>query len=117
VISISVIVCHLFMATNQVSPFRLQLRSMTSLDVSLPRDERTDFKRSSEKRPLGNRKEVMMTYCCTLAHCVLPSMTEKCSFGEGKERGGGISKRCPYLFSTGVDPLFGVGVVDAAANL
>jgi hypothetical protein len=37
VISISVMVCHLFIATNQVVSFRRQLRSMTSLFLSLPK--------------------------------------------------------------------------------
>lgn len=49
VISNSVIVCHLFMATNQVSSLRRQLRSITSLDVLLSRAERTASSRSREK--------------------------------------------------------------------
>lgn len=63
VISISVRVCHLFMATNQVSPFRRQLRSMTSLAVSSPNDASTDWSLCREKRPEGKRNEVIMTYC------------------------------------------------------
>jgi len=37
VISKSVIVCHLSVATNHDLPFRRQLRSMTSFEVSLSR--------------------------------------------------------------------------------
>lgn len=60
--SISVMVCHLFIATNQVSSLLRQLRSMTSFSLSPPRDSNTEFSRSWENFPLGNRKEVMMTY-------------------------------------------------------
>lgn len=63
VISISVSVCHLFIATNQVSAFRRQLRSMTSLLLSLSNDKRTDSSRSRENLPLGKRNDVIMTYC------------------------------------------------------
>lgn len=61
-ISISVIVCHLFMATNHVEPFLRQLRSTTSLSLSLSRAARTDSSLSRLKRPAGNKKEVMITY-------------------------------------------------------
>lgn len=54
--SMSVIVCHLFMATNQLSsPLRRQLRSMTSLDLSPSRAESTASRRSWLKRPPGKR--------------------------------------------------------------
>ncbi len=62
VISISVIVCHLSIATNHFLSFLRQLRSITSLFRSSPRVSRIFSRRASEKRPEGNRKEVMMTY-------------------------------------------------------
>ena len=62
VTSMSVIVCHLFMATNHVCLTRLQLRSMTSLVLSLSRLARTRLRCAREKAPEGKRKEVMMTY-------------------------------------------------------
>lgn len=62
VISNVVIVCHLFMATNQVSPLRRQERSITSLFLSSFRAFRTDKSLSRENSPLGNKKEVIMTY-------------------------------------------------------
>lgn len=60
--SISVRVCHLFMATNQVAPLRRQLKSMTSLEVSLSRAASTDLRRSRENLPSGKRNEVIMTF-------------------------------------------------------
>lgn len=60
--SISVIVCHLFIATNQVSSFLRQLRSMTSFSLSPPRAASTKSRCSCENLPEGKRKEVMMTY-------------------------------------------------------
>ena len=65
--SMSVRSCHLFMATNQVSPLRRQLRSMTSFEVSLSRALSTDCRRSRENLPEGKRKDVMMTYSLYLA--------------------------------------------------
>ena len=59
--SISVRSCHLFMATNHVSPLRRQLRSMTSFEVSLFKALSTDCRRSRENLPEGKRKDVMMT--------------------------------------------------------
>jgi hypothetical protein len=44
--SISVMVCHLFIATNQVSSFLRQLRSMTSSSLSSSSAERTELRRS-----------------------------------------------------------------------
>ena len=61
-ISKSVIVCHLSMATRQPSPTRLQLRSMTSRLRSPSNALRTDSNRSRENEPEGNKKEVIMTY-------------------------------------------------------
>ena len=59
--SMSVRVCHLFMATNQVSPFRRHDKSMTSFCLSLPRAFNTDCRRSRENFPEGKRNDVMMT--------------------------------------------------------
>lgn len=60
--SMSVRSCHLFMATNHVSPLRRQLRSMTSFEVSLSSALSTDCKRSKENLPDGKRKDVIMTF-------------------------------------------------------
>lgn len=63
--SMSVMVCHLSMATNQLSsapPCRRQLRSMTSLDLSPPSAARTASRRACEKVALGKRNEVMTTW-------------------------------------------------------
>lgn len=54
-ISMSVMVCHLFMATNQVVPRLRQLRSMTNFDLSLSSDSNTACNRSIEKVAFGNR--------------------------------------------------------------
>ena len=64
----SVMVCHLSMATNHLSssplaaPCRRQLRSMTSLFLSPSRAARTASRRGWEKVPEGKRKDVMMTF-------------------------------------------------------
>ncbi len=63
----SVIVCHLFMATNHEFPFLLQLRSMTSLFLWSPSAQRTSFNRSIENLPFGKRYDVIITYYLTLA--------------------------------------------------
>lgn len=55
-------VCHLFIATNQVSPFLRQLRSITNRCFSPSNASRTASNLSSENLPLGNRKDVMITY-------------------------------------------------------
>ena len=60
--SISVIVCHLFIATNQVLSFLRQLRSMTSFSLSPSRAATTESRRSWENFPSGKRKDVIMTY-------------------------------------------------------
>lgn len=70
--SISVMVCHLFIATNHrgtpaaAAPsscwWRRQLRSMTSLLLSPPRAARTASRRGWLKWASGKRKDVMMTY-------------------------------------------------------
>lgn len=62
VISISVIVCHLFIATNQVSSLRLQERSRTSFDLSLPSVLRIDCNLANSNLPSGKRKDVTITY-------------------------------------------------------
>lgn len=56
-------VCHLFIATNQVSSFFRQLRSMTSFSLSPSSAARTELSRSCENFPSGKRKDVIMTYC------------------------------------------------------
>jgi hypothetical protein len=58
----SVMVCHLSIATRHPPSTRRQLRSMTSLLVSPPREARTACRRSRAKVPEGKRKDVMMTY-------------------------------------------------------
>ena len=73
-ISISVMVCQRFMATNQVLSFRRQLRSKTSLDRSPPSADRTDSSRSLENLPSGKRNDVMIT--CTGAISLLSEQTE-----------------------------------------
>lgn len=60
-ISSSVMVCQQFMATNQVLSFLRQLRSRTSLDLSLFSAKATDFNRSRENLPSGKRKDVSIT--------------------------------------------------------
>jgi hypothetical protein len=66
--SISVMVCHLSMATNHLgsascSPcWRRQLRSMTNLSLSPPRAARTASRRGWLNLAFGNKKDVMMTY-------------------------------------------------------
>lgn len=68
-ISVSVTVCHLFMATNQRGGSseedwrRRQDRSMTNLDLSPLREARMRSRLSWEKRPEGNKNEVSMIYC------------------------------------------------------
>lgn len=62
VISKSVTVCHLSVATNQESPFRRQLRSMTSLSLSLFREARRASRRGCEKVPAGKRCDVIITW-------------------------------------------------------
>lgn len=61
-ISKSVTVRHLSVATNHDSPFRLQLRSITSLPLSPPKALRTPSSLSSENIPCGKRYDVTMTY-------------------------------------------------------
>lgn len=61
-ISKSVIVCHLSIATLQPPSTLLQLRSITSFDVSPSSSNSTDSSRSWENVPAGKRKDVMMTY-------------------------------------------------------
>jgi hypothetical protein len=56
-------VCHLLVATNHLSSFRRQLRSMTSLLLSLSSADRTARRRSLLKTLSGKRYDVMMTYC------------------------------------------------------
>lgn len=51
----SVTVCHLLVATNHLSSLRLQLRSMTSLVLSLSSACKTASRRSMEKAELGKR--------------------------------------------------------------
>ena len=60
--SISVNVCHLFIATNQLSFFRLQLRSITSLSLSPCRAFNRRCRCSFENVAFGNRYDVTMTY-------------------------------------------------------
>lgn len=59
----SVMTCHLFVATNHLLSLRRQDRSITSLFLSLSRACRMAFRRSMEKMLLGNRADVMITYC------------------------------------------------------
>ncbi len=61
-ISYSVNVCHLFIATTQVLPFLRQLKSITSLFRSCPNAARRLMRRSWENFASGNRYEVTMTY-------------------------------------------------------
>ena len=59
----SVIFCHLFMATCHVfSPVFRQLRSMTSLFLSLPSAFNTASNLSWLNLPSGNKYDVTMTY-------------------------------------------------------
>lgn len=58
----SVMVCHLSIATRHPPSTRRQLRSMTSLLLSLSSAARTDCRRSRANVPEGKRKDVMMTY-------------------------------------------------------
>jgi len=63
----SVIVCHLFVATNHLSSFLRHERSMTSLVLSLPMAWRTACRRSMEKVDEGKRYDVMITYCALIS--------------------------------------------------
>ena len=65
--SMSVSVCHLFIATNHESSFRRQLRSMTNFALSSPKAWNTPWRRSMEKLPFGNRYDVMIIYWKLLA--------------------------------------------------
>lgn len=66
-ISMSVMVCHLFIATNHLGSWpscccRRQLKSMMSLLLSPPSAARTESRRGWLKCASGKRKDVMMTY-------------------------------------------------------
>jgi hypothetical protein len=50
-----VMVCHLFVATNHLSSFRRQERSMTILEVSFERAVRMESRRDLEKVEEGKR--------------------------------------------------------------
>src|SRR5271154_310640 len=126
VISISVMVCHLFMATNQVEFWRRQLKSMTSLVGSLARDFRTDCRRGSENRPEGKRKDVMMTYYLVLASAQVNNTILWCSFRRYSKAGARPDatrrslkrdKEKYYLFSASIYPFPCILVGDAAADL
>lgn len=99
--SMSVMVCHLSMATNHLSspPCRRQLRSITSLLLSPSSAARTESRRGWEKVPLGKRKEVMMTWGALVYIAFF------------------LSTGNTNLLGTGFYPLFGVGVVNATPNL
>lgn len=60
--SMSVIVCHLFIATNHLpSPRRRQLRSITSFCLSPPRTLRIESSRGWLNCPPGNKNDVTIT--------------------------------------------------------
>ena len=67
----SVMVCHLLVATNHLSPFLRQERSMTSLVLLLSRAWRTARRRSMEKVEEGKRYDVMITYCASISSICL----------------------------------------------
>ena len=127
VTSMSVIVCHLFIATYQVCLTRLQLRSMTSLLLSLSRLARTLVRRPREKVPDGKRKEVMMTYHLPVNRALGNGKSRR-SFRKPLARLGnnavvlrhgqeGSGCFRPYLLSTGVNPLSGIRIRDTTTHL
>lgn len=108
-ISKSVIVCHLSMATFQPSSTRRQLKSITSLSLSPPKACRTDCSRSREKEPEGKRNDVTMTYCGRSARVKDRSMAAVPLKS--------IERKTSYPLGTSLDPLLGVAVFDATAYL
>src|SRR5271155_52889 len=116
-------VCHLFIATNQVVPLRRQLRSMTSLLLSLSRALRTFWSRSREKRPDGKRKDVIMIYYLPvntqprreqrrvrLIVRPIPWPEAYCTTIKGRN---GWS----HLLSTSIDPFLRIFIINTASYL
>lgn len=98
----SVMVCHLFVATNHRSSRRRHDRSITSLSLLLSSAASTRCRRAMLNSESGNRYDVMMTYCARLGSC----------------KPGAVLGGCATHFVGAVrDPGCGVGVVDAAADL
>lgn len=124
-------VCHLFMATYQVSSLRRQLRSMTSFVLSLSNEASTACNLSRENWPLGKRNDVMMTYCLIL--CTQQPQTPKNE--SQNEKGSRIGRREGFVkaqrkyesqqntrrvtdpFSTRLNPFLRIGVCDSTPYL
>lgn len=128
----SVNVCHLFMATTHFGSGpvsrRRHDRSMTSLDLSLPRAASTASNLDWLKRPSGKRKEVIMAwfsdkrraterslYFILASHPSHDNRTNKIKYNRNVNRGGDTVQT--DLVSAIGDPLGGVLVRDAAADL
>jgi hypothetical protein len=104
-------VCHLFMATYQVSPFLRQLRSMTSFSLSPPKACRTASSRSWENLPSGKRKDVMMTYYLNqfpMSVSLVSTPTTTAAI---------TTKNSTYPFRSPFNPLPSILVRDSSSNL
>ena len=107
-------VCHRFMATNQVSSFLRQLRSRTSFDLSPPRAEMMDCNRSEENLPSGKRKDVMMTYSSAVLQCSIVSVRRvRCFVGKEKEK----EKEKSHLLRPLVNPIPRIPIINTPCNL